>query len=234
MEKENVLELKTRTEQGKEEGAKQVAEKGSTVAGKFKDVNALLTAYGALEAEFTRRSQRLKELERKLAEKEDGTEKSVDKVEAEKPKENSGSEGVSAEEAVESAVEPVTGDGREIAEESSEQKSAVSGSLEGKRDDARGDDADGPCLNGAGTDGGFVGHTGDLTVKTESDDELYQKANANENVRLKIIGEYLSSLSQSNAPLTRGGRGTVMTPTQKAKSVTQAGTMALQYFQKGK
>ena len=104
MEKENVLELKTRTEQGKEEGAKQVAEKGSTVAGKFKDVNALLTAYGALEAEFTRRSQRLKELERKLAEKEDGTEKSVEKVEAEKPEENSGSEGVSVEEAVESAV----------------------------------------------------------------------------------------------------------------------------------
>ena len=33
MEKENVLGLKTRTEQGKEEGAKQVAEKGSTVAG---------------------------------------------------------------------------------------------------------------------------------------------------------------------------------------------------------
>ena len=32
--------------------------------GKFKDVNALLEAYGALEAEFTRRSQRLKALER--------------------------------------------------------------------------------------------------------------------------------------------------------------------------
>lgn len=33
--------------------------------GKFKDVQALLTAYSNLEAEFTRRSQRLKELEEK-------------------------------------------------------------------------------------------------------------------------------------------------------------------------
>ena len=36
----------------------------SAVLGKFKDVNALASAYSALEAEFTRRSQRLKELER--------------------------------------------------------------------------------------------------------------------------------------------------------------------------
>ena len=33
--------------------------------GKFKDVKALLSAYASLEAEFTRRSQRLKELEEK-------------------------------------------------------------------------------------------------------------------------------------------------------------------------
>lgn len=38
--------------------------------GKFKDVEALKTAYQALEAEFTRRSQRLKELE--AANKENG------------------------------------------------------------------------------------------------------------------------------------------------------------------
>lgn len=35
----------------------------ATELGKFKDVKALLEAYNALEAEFTRRSQRLKELE---------------------------------------------------------------------------------------------------------------------------------------------------------------------------
>lgn len=35
----------------------------ATELGKFKDVKALMDAYQALEAEFTRRSQRLKELE---------------------------------------------------------------------------------------------------------------------------------------------------------------------------
>lgn len=41
------------------------AENGNAAAelGKFKDVKALMDAYQALEAEFTRRSQRLKELE---------------------------------------------------------------------------------------------------------------------------------------------------------------------------
>ena len=38
--------------------------KGSAVLGKFRSVDALAEAYGALEAEFTRRSQRLKELEK--------------------------------------------------------------------------------------------------------------------------------------------------------------------------
>lgn len=40
----------------------------ATGLGKFKDVDALLEAYTSLEAEFTRRSQRLKELERAVTE----------------------------------------------------------------------------------------------------------------------------------------------------------------------
>ena len=40
------------------------AKEASAALGKFKDVDALLKAYGCLQAEFTRRSQRLKELER--------------------------------------------------------------------------------------------------------------------------------------------------------------------------
>lgn len=46
----------------------------ATGLGKFKDVKTLLDAYNSLEAEFTRRSQRLKELEKanKVEEKPDG------------------------------------------------------------------------------------------------------------------------------------------------------------------
>ena len=49
--------------------AQPQAERGELLAGKFKSVDALLHAYGELEAEFTRRSQRLKALEDKVPEK---------------------------------------------------------------------------------------------------------------------------------------------------------------------
>lgn len=51
-------------------GTADTAEAEENVAaadlGKFKDVQALLSAYESLEAEFTRRSQRLRELEEKI------------------------------------------------------------------------------------------------------------------------------------------------------------------------
>ena len=66
---DNVYEETTLTEEtktmnmGAEE--KMRTKNTSAVLGKFKDVDALAQAYNALQAEFTRRSQRLKELERK-------------------------------------------------------------------------------------------------------------------------------------------------------------------------
>lgn len=48
-------------ENGKQEPAAESKE--TLLAGKFKSVDALVRAYGELEAEFTRRSQRLKALE---------------------------------------------------------------------------------------------------------------------------------------------------------------------------
>ncbi len=62
MEEEN----NTQDPKPQEDVCKQAAEKEEL--GKFKSVEALLRAYGELEAEFTRRSQRLKVLE--AAEKE--------------------------------------------------------------------------------------------------------------------------------------------------------------------
>ena len=54
-------------------GAEEIAsaidgeeKKASTALGKFKDADALTKAYGSLQAEFTRRSQRLRELEREV------------------------------------------------------------------------------------------------------------------------------------------------------------------------
>ena len=45
----------------------EITEKAAPDTGKFKSVEALMSAYLALEAEFTRRSQRLKELEESKA-----------------------------------------------------------------------------------------------------------------------------------------------------------------------
>ena len=68
IEKENVYAETETTEATEtiENAAKEVARKedASAVLGKFKDVDALARAYSSLQAEFTRRSQRLKELER--------------------------------------------------------------------------------------------------------------------------------------------------------------------------
>ncbi len=46
-----------------ENGKQEPQEQKELLAGKFKSVDALVRAYGELEAEFTRRSQRLKALE---------------------------------------------------------------------------------------------------------------------------------------------------------------------------
>ena len=50
-------------------GAEENTEKESAAVslGKFRDVNALLSAYNSLQAEFTKRCQRIKELEKSAA-----------------------------------------------------------------------------------------------------------------------------------------------------------------------
>ena len=56
----------TQNGRGTADAAEAEEIKAATDLGKFKDVQALLSAYESLEAEFTRRSQRLKELEEKI------------------------------------------------------------------------------------------------------------------------------------------------------------------------
>ena len=65
-----------------------------------------------------------------------------------------------------------------------------------------------------------------------SAEELFEKVASDEAVRLRIIGEYLASLGKSEAPLTAGGKGVLAAPLVKAKSVGEAGDMALLYFRK--
>ena len=59
---DNVHESEKLTATAETAEAENVTDTASAL-GKFKSVDALLSAYRSLEAEFTRRSQRLKELE---------------------------------------------------------------------------------------------------------------------------------------------------------------------------
>ena len=58
----------TQTLQATADTAEAEENSAATGLGKFKDARALLDAYNSLEAEFTRRSQRLKELENAVKE----------------------------------------------------------------------------------------------------------------------------------------------------------------------
>lgn len=65
-----------------------------------------------------------------------------------------------------------------------------------------------------------------------SSNELYERARCDEGVRLRIIGEYLASVNKGGVPLTKGGAGTLTAPILKAKTLDDAGNMALQMFKR--
>lgn len=220
--------------------------KNAAILGKFRSVDALAEAYAALQAEFTRRSQRLKELEKK-------TENSVSRGDPE-------SGGIPEEKTLgEERLRKADGGEGESPENSRSQSDAQGESADGNRGSANaqagrvGDSeerepvfAPDGAVN-AGNGGSFAlkktgaavagaeqkRETADGGSYGEPNDEeaLYRAATASENVRLRIVGDYLSSLKKG-APLMRGGTGTLAVPALKAKSISDAGELALRYFKK--
>ena len=207
------------------EGAKKEV---STVLGKFKDVDALVNAYSSLQAEFTRRSQRLKELERRTGERcaDKGDTHSGRTVAVEKLRKNA----VSAREEgkkFSSFVAELEQVGAQPAEEPS-----LPDSDQPQYTDSVADNTD--VVNTEGTTS--VLNTGHASVATSQEvavlsaEQLFEEVSRNEEVRLKVIGEYLASLKKSGAPLMTGGVSTLAAPPLKAKSVKEAGNMALRFF----
>ncbi len=209
-------------------------EKAPTVLGKFKDVDALSRAYEALEAEFTRRSQKLRLLEkevenlkalgepsgvgklRKTAKSRREAAKEFDAFVAEQNAAKSKPTGEETPEYKEAALEKVADGGMLVEEkEPKVQEEIVSQAL--ADDDVNAEKAR-------------------ATVTEEKQnigsDLLYRQAMEDEAVRLRIVGEYLTSLGKVDAPLTGGRAGLLTAPPKKAKTVGQAGAMALSYFQK--
>jgi hypothetical protein len=300
---DNVCEETTLTEDEKTENAgaeKALPQKTSTVLGKFKDVDALAQAYNALQAEFTRRSQRLKELERET-ENWKAKEGNADVLGVEKLRKNAKAKraenkrfdtfmaDVAAERVAEkpvlnavenssvnvgqkdgvdnippsfvenTAVSDMPQDVSDFAETSKMNATSVKKEADVKNETA--EIAEEPMAKDGGEmveEGKSVGvgvggvmrenaetpvakmydektndaKTSDVKINDTvlSSEGLYEKVLANEEVRLRVIGEYLASIGKSGAPVTCGNAGGFAAPPLRARSIADAGGMALQYF----
>lgn len=244
---ENVCEIDSQTEQGsKIDNGENV---GSADLGKFKDVSALLHAYQALQAEFTRRSQRLKRLE----EQEKQRRNAKNEMEPSEGKaENGGAEKLGALDADGKVVS------REKSEASSALSGENVGADRGVSAGVA-SEADAPCVGGespcssreenimangegdsirrvaksSGVDSDAADAEREIQtdrVEEQSASSLYEMATANEEVRLRIVGDYLSSLGKASAPLIRGGVGSVVATPKKPRNISDAGSMALAYM----
>ena len=203
-------------------------EQASAALKKFKDVNALLKAYESLQAEFTRRSQRLKELER-LADNQDGKEENETDSGVEKLRKNAlkkREERKAFNRFVTETEEASIANLPEIRPAEQEEFSADEGYTQevfkSKFDVEEEEKEDDNKLRGE--KGKPVEKASDVSFE-----ELYSKVQENEELRLKIIGEYLRSVGKSLPPLTVGGR-TAVTPPLKPLDIKDAGQMALRYF----
>ena len=256
-EQENVYVETESAEQGtKGVAAKDVAvgEVGSAALGKFKDVNALFEAYRSLQAEFTRRSQRLKRLERE-AEK-----RGLADVEAEETAETATAEVVEHQSDTIARPDLVMGESVETgaAEEqgSPEQNECFSGGNCAVNADMGGsfletDETQG-ALIGERTDDGVAQNTETASQQgvwrgarvfsqgasgqesaaishqnANDPDALYERASANESVRLRIVGDYLSSIQKGGAPLMRGGTQAIPSGKTQAQTIAEAGQRTL-------
>ncbi len=227
------------------EGRNDAEKKDCSIPGKFKDVDALARAYEALQAEFTRRSQRLKELERKT---ENSAENGAAYTGAEKLRKNAlarkkeakrfdeflaTTEEIGSGESKTAMAEPIEERPLEDAavnRQNMENEGAVYASSvaadsvkEGLEDGKETEEKEGMAQSVAMGEG--------VTLSSE---ELYKQVCGDEALRLRIIGEYLASIGKVGAPLMVGGTGAMVTPPQRAKNIVSAGDMALQYFKQQK
>lgn len=264
MEKENVYEQNTQTEAvacATEPTQKAGAEKEtSAVLGKFKDVDALIRAYENLQAEFTRRSQKLKQFEKeaeKAAQAKDeagvhgGVEKlrenavqrrkqamEFDKFVADIQTANACAEKQQAENGDGSfdnftrtgTQQDGVADVQTSAMQTADPKTQIN-ALQTQKTIEQGEVGDGE--NASIKEKTRVASVDEYAKSVDlSSDELLAKVHANEDVRLRIIGEYLSSVGKTAAPLMQGGMGTLAMPPMKPKSFNDAGNMALRFFKK--
>ncbi len=216
--------------------ANEENEKALTVLGKFKDVDALARAYESLQAEFTRRSQRLKSLEKEVDNlkglaMQSGVEKLRKTAQARREEAKAFDAFIAEVDGGVSVEKPNRLEGDEVvcnvaqvenAEEETENSEAEAMSVKGEKEEK----------SAVAVDGGAGAKLPVLEEVDFSKETLFQRAVNDEDVRLRIVGEYLSSLGKVGAPLMKGGGGALTSPPVRARTVGEAGDMALLYFKK--
>ena len=298
---ENVCDLNTQTEQGLVVNNEEKI--GSADLGKFKDVNALLHAYQSLQAEFTRRSQRLKQYQEQEKQRsknsrfDNAKQKYSDSAAAEKlgtsgvnavADSGSSTPALSVSEISVGTHQNLDGETLRAAEIRDARESSLGGtevsdgretslggagipddcekdSADARREKDEGleitreNKADAPCADSQSpcsmveenisticenNDSGAAcssdcadneavdceGKSQSARVVEQSAQTLYELAAANEEVRLRIVGDYLSSIGKSNAPIFKGGVSALVTPPKKPRNLADAGNMALAYL----
>ncbi|MBQ8374912.1 MAG: hypothetical protein IJX98_04985 [Clostridia bacterium] len=193
------------TEEAQTNGAQEV---GSTALGKFKSVDALMQAYQSLQAEFTRRSQRLKRLEQEEENRKRECVRGIGETNADAEREQGGQTPEQAElgrpsEVEESVDERVLEKGRE------------------RRENGRADEVS--------EESGVAMQTG-----AESTTDLYELIKDNEELKARVIADYLSSIRFAGAPLMRGGAGNFPTAPKRLGSISEAGNQTLLWLQQRK
>ncbi len=241
-----------------EDGVKENGrENASAVPSKFKDVDALARAYSALQSEFTRRSQRLKELERKVENLEGGEQgrSGVEKLRKNaqvRKAEIQRFDNFVAEMEGATAQNGMSADGPEkpteeqpleqVSNHENGEKESIMVEMNGLTEtavqvnDGEDNEAKQGVVNGNAKAQALGGEAQASVAEGVSgvthSESLYAQVCRDEEVRLRIIGEYLSSLGKTNAPLMTGGVGAFTTPPFKAANIAEAGNMALLYFKK--
>ena len=216
------------TQAGQEQKITDTApEKVSMDLGKFRSVDALLRAYEALESEFTRRSQRLKELEREA----DNSPASVEGGRGEKHGAEKLRKNAAQKRAEMKDFDSFVSDLESVRAQTEKMPKTEAGQPEIPIKDELGQDVteSGNDIEQSNAKPSVAGGRGEELL---SDDALYELVKKDEKVRLKIIGEYLTSIGKSGAPLMKGGAGTLVAPPLKPKTIDEAGNMALRFFKK--
>lgn len=185
----------------------------STLPEKFKDVNALYKAYLALQAEFTRRCQRLKELETKA----DNLPPLPPDSPTQSPPDLMRKQGGDGE-----AGEQKKGDNPAFESNNTQE---INKNKEVKMEEKNTQDTQNTQGESESKDENENQNPG-----TAAEEKLFKAAMQNKSVRQKILEEYFHSLKKGYAPLTQGGLGTFSAPPKSVKSIADAGKMALEFL----